>query len=172
MKLLVSALCGLVLLSACVKHATVEQSLSPIEKFSGRLLVVSTAKRFQVEIDWLGQVQKGELRLTHAASGRIVDVTWEHESMLWRDNEHMGWSPLSENELSDMGVILPPWMLAKIFLGEMPSTMITKDQRTWRGTWLYNKSKLDLSIRWASDRKRVELTDLKHGKKAVVIING
>ena len=170
-KPLLSALCGLLLLSACVKHTEEGQICTPIEPFSGRLLVMSTTKRFQVDIDWKGVEQKGELRLTHVSSGRIVDVLWEHESMFWHDNENADWSPLTEVELNDMGVILPPWILAKIFLGEMPNTMSTKNQLTWKGSWVHKKTNVELTVRWASDRKRVELVDIKHGRKVVVIIN-
>jgi len=170
-KSLLSALCGLMLLGACAKHNIEHQSFVPVDTFSGRLLVMATTKRFQVDIDWQGDEQKGALRLTHASSGRIVDVLWEHETMFWRDNKHVGWRPLTEKELEEKGVLLPPWVLARIFMNDMPSSMETKDKLAWKGSWIYKETTLDLSIRWASDRKRVELKDLKHGKKLVVIIN-
>ena len=170
-KTILVALLGLLMLGACAKHVIEDRGSVPIEAFSGRLLVMATAKRFQVDIDWQGKEDNGSLRLTHASSGRIVDVIWENRSMLWRDNLNHNWQPLTEQALSEMGVILPPWVLAKVFLGDLPNSMKTKDNFTWKGNWFYGGNKLDLKIRWSSDRKRVELVDMKHAKKAVVIID-
>lgn len=124
--------------------------------------------RFQVEMDWQANEEKGELRLTHALSGRVVHVIWQGEKMFWRDNEQiLAWQPLSTAALREMGVILPPWTLAKVFLGDYPQTMHTKDGRLWKGRW----DTVELEIRWASEQQRVVLVDFKHGKRAVVIFD-
>ncbi len=156
------------LLSGCVKHEVAESGFKPRSEFSGRLLLMSKAQRFQTEIDWKSAAEQGALRLTHAASGRIVDVQWQHKKMLWRDNaEQTAWQQLSEEGLLQMGMILPPWTLSRIFLGQMPVTMRTTDLRSWKGSW----GAFDLSVRWASEQQRVELVDIKNARRAVVIFN-
>jgi len=129
---------------------------------------MNQAHRFQVEIDWQGNAQQGTLRLTHAATGRIVDVSWQDETMLWRDNQSIPvWQPLSQEALFKMGVVLPPWTLAQAFAGQYPSSMHSKDQRTWRGAW----GSLDLKIKWSTKQERVQLTDIKNGRQAIIIFN-
>ncbi|MCF6207951.1 MAG: hypothetical protein L3J61_00995 [Ghiorsea sp.] len=156
------------LVAGCVKHVDMPQDFTPISTFSGRLLVVSPGKRFQVEVDWQGSAEKGQLRLTHGLSGRIVDVAWQGQQMRWRDHsQSQQWYDLSEKELLDMGVLLPPWTLAKVFAGDMPKAMHTKDNRTWQGVW----DGVSLKVKWASRQQRVEITDMKHGRRAVVIFN-
>jgi hypothetical protein len=158
----------LLLLASCAKHESLESAYTPITTFSGRLLVISPKHRFQVEIDWQADEKQGQLRLTHAVSGRVVNVQWQGKKMFWHDNAQMlNWQPLSQQALKDMGVILPPWMLAKIFLGKYPSTMQSKDNQVWKGTWAGNTMK----IKWSNAYHRLELTDYKHGQRAVVIIN-
>lgn len=170
MKLLKLALvCYLVaVLGACAKHETNTAGFVAKHEFSGRLLVMSPKHRFQMEMDWSADENKGSLRLTHGLSGRIVHVLWENEKMLWRDNGSPSyWKPLSEQSLLEMGIILPPWTLARIFLGDMPSSMKTADSRTWKGQW----GEVDLRVRWTNKQQRVELTDIKHGRRAVVVFD-
>ncbi|PCI02041.1 MAG: hypothetical protein COB79_03075 [Zetaproteobacteria bacterium] len=158
----------LVLLTvSCVKHEAAP-TFEPITTFSGRLLVMDTKHRFQVELDWMANEKQGNLRITHALSGRVVFVQWKNKVMFWRDNDKtVAWESLSKQELKDMGVILPPWTLARIFLGQYPKTMQTKDEQLWKGTW----DDARLQIKWSDTFRRVEITDFKQGKRAIVIIH-
>ena len=156
------------LFSACVKHEQRQSDFKPVTNFSGRLLVMDQNHRFQVEVDWQGNEESGILRLTHAMSGRVIYVSWREQTMLWHDNDKTKvWQPLSEQALLDMGIILPPWVLVKVFAGEYPNTMHTKDHRLWKGVW----GDRELTIKWASQQQRLELVDFKHGKRAVIIFN-
>ncbi len=157
----------LFMLASCAKHESLNAAYAPITTFSGRLLVIAPKHRFQVEIDWQANQEKGQLRLTHALSGRVVFVQWQNHKMVWHDNsQQLSWQPLSEQALKDMGIILPPWRLAKVFLGQMPSSMQSKDKQVWKGTW----SGIPMQIKWSNSYKRLELLDYKHGQRAVVII--
>jgi len=162
-------LCVLVLFGGCVKHDVVVAELRPIAEFSGRLLVINQAHRYQLEIDWRADEKQGQLRLTHGLTGQVVDVSWQEETMLWRNSTtHTAWQPLSAEELKRYGIIFPPWILRRIFLGEMPDTMKTKDGRLWKGMW---DEETHLTVRWSATQQRVEMIDMKHGRKAVVIFN-
>ena len=155
------------LLASCVKHETTP-SFEPANAFSGRLLVMDTKQRFQVELDWMANEKQGNLRITHALSGRVVFVQWKNKVMFWRDNDAtVVWTPLSDQALKDMGVILPPWILAHIFLGKYPDSMQSKDEKMWKGTW----GDAHLQIKWSNAYKRVEITDYKRGKRAIVIMH-
>lgn len=156
------------ILGACVKQNTVVEKFTPVSAFSGRILVMSQSHRFQLAVDWKSRGEQGEMRLTHGSSGRIVDIVWRNKKMRWRDNaQSVLWADLSEQALIEMGVILPPWLLANIFLGEMPDTMVTEDNRAWKGTWAENR----LSVRWASKQQKVDLLDIKHGRRVVVVFD-
>lgn len=164
----IGLVCLLAVVSSCAKHETNQAGYEPIKSFSGRLLVLDPKHRFQVELDWLASEERGLLRLTHALSGRVVFVHWQGQNMYWRDNDKMlNWQGMSVAQLHEMGVLLPPWTLAKIFLGQYPDTMHSKDERLWKGEWDGHK----LQIKWINHYKRVEITDFKRGRKAVVIIN-
>jgi len=155
------------LLGSCAKHGATP-AFEPITSFSGRILVFDVSHRYQLELDWLANEERGHLRLTHALSGRVMFVQWKGQEMFWRDNaQQLNWQTLTLQQLTDMGVILPPWTLAKVFLGQYPSTMRTKDDLIWKGTW--NDSKLQ--IKWSKSYQRVELTDFQNGRKATVIIH-
>jgi len=163
-----AAILFVAVLTSCVKHEPLTTAYQPITTFSGRLLVISPKHRFQVEIDWQADDKHGQLRLTHALSGRVVNVEWQGKRMFWHDNaEVLNWQPLSEQALKDMGVIFPPWILAKIFLGQYPDTMQSKGKQMWQGTW----SGHQLQIKWSNEYQRLELIDFKRGQKAVVIIH-
>jgi len=154
--------------TGCVKHSNTQQDFEPITTFSGRLLVVSPEKRFQVDVDWQGTSEKGQLRLTHGLSGRVVDVAWLGQRMRWRDSSQtQQWHELSEKGLLDMGVLLPPWILAKVFARKMPPSMKAKGNNVWQGVW----GVVPLKIKWIGGQRRVEMTDMKHGRRAVVIFN-
>lgn len=154
--------------TGCVKHTNTPQNFKPMTTFSGRLLVISPEKRFQVDVDWQGRPEQGSLRLTHGLSGKIVDVTWQGEHMRWRDSsQSKQWYDLSEKGLLDMGVLLPPWTLAKVFMGDMPLSMKAKGKGVWQGDW----GGAFLKVKWIDGQRRVEITDMKHGRRAVVIFH-
>ena len=156
------------LMASCVKHSDVPQKFEPITTFSGRLLVISPEKRFQVDVDWQGTSEKGQLRLTHGLSGRVVDVAWLGHSMRWRDSSQtQQWRYLPKESLLDMGILLPPWTLAKVFSRNMPPSMKAKGNGVWQGIW----DTVSLKIKWFGGQRRVEITDMKHGRRAVVIFH-
>jgi hypothetical protein len=156
------------LATSCAKHSDTQQKFEPITTFSGRLLVISPEKRFQVDVDWQGTSEKGKLRLTHGLSGRVVDVVWLGHSMRWRDSSQtQQWRDLPEKGLLDMGVLLPPWTLAKVFVRNMPRSMKAKGNNVWQGVW----DAVPLKIKWLGGQRRVEISDMKHGRRAVVIFH-
>jgi len=164
-------LLGLFLLcssTSCVKHDSTKQPFQAIASFSGRLLVMNQAHRFQLEIDWLGNHEQGSLRLTHGSTGRIIDVTWRDQTMLWRNRQQtLIFQPLSPQAMWEMGIVLPPWQLAHVFAGKYPASMHSKDQRTWQGSW----DKSNLKVVWATNQKRVSIMDMQQGRQVIIIFN-
>lgn len=168
MSLFRTILFGVLLLGLvnCAKHEVMQAQLKPIHSFSGRILVMDISHRFQLELDWNGDEKQGELKLTHGLSGRIVNVQWLGQNILWHDNESaLAWQPLSAEALSDMGVILPPWALARIFLADLPVSMHSKDGSTWQGLM----DGQALKIVWGDQQQRVSISDTRKGRKVVVI---
>jgi len=161
-------------LSACatVNHdiASLKQEKMPvIQEFQGSLLVFSPKHRFQVLIQWQANLQQGHARLTHAASGRVVELRWQNEILSMRDNQKAGavWQHVSVEALHDMGIVLKPWVLAQVLYHQIPKSLKTHDGETWKG-------KLDdsvIQLRWQNDHHRLTMTDISHGRKVVLRIN-
>ncbi|HKI60219.1 MAG TPA: lipoprotein insertase outer membrane protein LolB [Mariprofundaceae bacterium] len=143
-------------------------SIGPFNTFTGRLIVIEPTRRWQVIVDWNGVPDKGVVRLTHAASNRIVQVAWDHENMQIRDNADRShqWKSVSKQTLSENGIILPPQQLARILSDDMPGDLIEKRPGEWEG-------RIDASflrIKWSEKQQRLELTDMTHGRTAILII--
>ncbi|MDX8406175.1 MAG: lipoprotein insertase outer membrane protein LolB [Mariprofundus sp.] len=169
-KLLPACLAAMLLLAACATPMTpalmqAASSIGPYSLFSGRLIVIEPSRRWQVQIDWNAPTaDQGRLRLTHAASNTIIEFRWQGVSMRVRDNHNSNWRAISADQLAEHGIVLPPQQLARILKGKMPATF----QQTGPGQWQSN----DHSVRlhWHNDSQRLVMTDIKHGRKATLII--
>ena len=158
------------LISAC---ATIEKheaasSIGPYKNFTGRLIVIEPARRWQATIHWNGEPDKGQVRLIHAASNRIILLSWEGERMQMADNQSPveGWELIDNRQLQSMGIILPPQQLAMILSGRIPHTLKEQQPDLWRG-------KIDgtlVLLKWIDALKRLEITDITHGRKATLLI--
>jgi len=159
------------LMSACatIKPHETSSSIGPYQSFTGRLIVIEPNRRWQVIIHWNGQPERGEVRLTHAASNRIVILSWEGEEMRMSDNQNptRGWHHIDSNQLNAMGIILPPQQLAMIFSGEIPRSLKQKEPNLWRG----KIGNALIRLKWIEQRKRLEITDITHGREAILMIN-
>lgn len=164
--LLVLALSGC---AGTVSHqATITTSpIGPYPSFSGRLIVMQPTKRWQVSLQWQANTsEQGRLRITHAATATVVELRWQGESMHIRDNQHPDWRYIEAGELSEHGIIIPPNELAAILLGHMPAHFIQKDEQTWES----RQSGRLIRLRWQQELRRLTMTDIKHGLKAVLNI--
>ena len=143
-------------------------SIGPFNTFTGRLIVIEPTRRWQVIVDWTGTPAEGIVRLTHAATNRIVQVAWDHEAMQIRDNaDHSHqWRNVSKQTLSENGIILPPHQMAQILSGDMPVELVEKRDGEWEG-------RIDdsfIRIKWLDEQQRLELIDMTHGRTAILII--
>ncbi|MDQ7010700.1 MAG: hypothetical protein Q9M29_02655 [Mariprofundaceae bacterium] len=137
--------------------------------FTGRLIVINASKRWQVVINWRASTpEHGWLRLTHAASGRIIEIEWTGGAMRLRDNQAASpsWRPVSSDELATHGIVLTPRTLATILLGTMPPNLKSRQRHIWEGR--YGGSVMRLQ--WSATAKRLTITDINHGRKAILII--
>jgi hypothetical protein len=166
------ALGCLLLLNAC---ATIQQNghggIGPYAQFSGRLIVIEPGRRWQAVLDWRAHdPATGWMRLTHAASARIIELEWHGENMHIRDNRAGSplWQPIGMEALAEHGIMLPPATLASILLGAMPPSFTVSGSNEWRGK--LNSS--FIRLRWQPDARRLTLTDISHGRRAILIIHG
>ena len=161
---------GMLLLSSCAvtKPPATPSEVGPYTSFSGRLIVIEPKRRWQVVVQWDATPEKGLVRMTHAASNRIVQLSWQNGQMLLRDNADKSglWRPVTIDQLAANGIIMAPQQLAGILTGHMPPSLIAKGGGVWEG-------KVDdafLRIKWWQEKRRLELTDMTHGRKATLII--
>jgi len=158
------------LLAGCVTSRQLQEqsTIGPFTQFSGRLIIIDSAHRWQVLIDWNGTPESGSARLTHGASNRIVNIQWRQDRIRLQDNLDPArqWRNVSADELQKQGIILPPAAIARILSGDMPASLSSKHQNEWEGAI----GDTSVRIRWFPDSKRLELTDVSHGRKAILII--
>jgi len=148
--------------------ATVPSTIGPYQNFSGRLIVIEPKRRWQVLLKWQAETaEQGRVRFTHAATGSVVELKWQYENIQVRDNKHPGWQIIGQQKLSELGIIMPPQQLASILLGNMPSHFKYKNDDTWE-----SRQTGDLiRLHWQASRQKLSLTDIKHGRKATLIID-
>lgn len=144
-------------------------SIGPYPSFSGRLIVMQPVRRWQVQIDWRAATpSEGWLRLTHAASGRIVVLTWHGSTLHLNDNQDPTHPDriVSEATLADYGIVLPPRELAAILLGRMPPQF----RPAGPGHWEAHRHGDVIRIDWNASARRLTLTDLARGNRATLLI--
>ena len=164
----------IMLLTGCasLNHPPAEPSASigPYENFDGRLLMIQPNKRWQVQIHWQGTVKQGLVRLTHAASGRIVYLKWIGDRMSVLDNQatdaSASYKPISKAELSDQGLVIRPQQLAAILHGNIPASLKQQHAQQWKGK--LNQSLIQLD--WNPQLKKLTLKDSTHGNIAMLLI--
>ena len=167
----VMAVLAISLLAGCATVSKTPEPTTPVigpyPAFSGRLLVIEPNKRWQVSIDWHAeQPDTGELRLTHAASGTVIELNWQKPDMQLRDSRHPRFRSLASAELAAQGLFLPPWTLASILLGNMPPEF----EETRTGEWQAHLNDALVRLQWQQQEKRLTLTDITHGRQATLII--
>lgn len=142
-------------------------SIGPFPQFTGRLIVIEPTRRWQVLVNWQADSRRqGWLRLTHAATGRVVELKWLHQRMLVRDDSHPEWQEVSRQALAEEGIVIPPQQLAAILLGTMPPHFRRKNGTTWEGKQNGGLIRLE----WKAEQKRLSMTDMTHGRTATLLI--
>lgn len=166
----ISAIIAALLITACATTGQHKKAdlIGPYTTFSGRLIVIEPARRWQVMVNWDGTPEKGVVRLTHAASNRIVQFSWHHDSILMLDNQSPihEWRSVNREEIISNGIILLPQQLASILSGSLPETLIQKKPGEWEG----RLNGTFLRIKWLASNHRLELMDITHGRKSILII--
>jgi len=164
------AIAAALLISACAtlpdqgaRHA----SIGPFPAFDGRLIVIEPTRRWQVIVHWQGERQQGAARFTHAASGRVAEIRWQGQTIELRDGENPYWRPIHNTQLAEHGIVLPPQQMAAILTGHLPASLHTKDNNRWEGRLQGSF----IRLQWQPAEQRLELTDVTHGRRAILIIN-
>ena len=133
----------------------------------GRLIVIGPTQRWQAMFDMKADSPaQGWLRIVHAASGHITELRWTGARMQWRDNQATlaRWRSLTADDLARHGIMLKPGELAAFLLGNPPAGF----QRQQTGHWLIRRGKSRIRVRRVG--RRLTVTDLSHGRRAIVIL--
>ena len=160
----------IMLASACAKQPILpsEQSaIGPYYQFSARLIVIEPKHRWQVMLQWhADSADKGEARLTHAATGTVIELRWSDSHMQVRSTESRIWKPIDPAQLGSKGIVIPPQQLAAILQGEMPAHFIPMKQ----GLWESRDSGSPIRLQWTESLQKLTMTDIKHGRRATLLI--
>ncbi len=143
--------------------------LGPWREVSARIAVLDGTRAWQAMLDWQASTpEAGRLRITHAASGTIVELQWQGSMMQLRDNRHPEWRPVKMEALAARGILLAPRELAALLLGHPPASFAPQGA----DAWMLRRDGARIRIRWNARRARLEMADLSHGRRAVLIITG
>jgi hypothetical protein len=148
--------------------ANMPSAIGPYGDFSGRLIVIEPARRWQVLLEWQAETAElGRVRLTHAATGTVVELQWQHEKIQVRDNKHPDWRAIGQQKLAELGIVIPLQQLASILLGKMPVYFKRKNDDAWE-----SRQTGDLiRLHWQAGKRKLSLTDIKHGRQAMLFID-
>jgi len=149
--------------------STAHKPPANITAFQGNLLVFSPKHRFQVSIQWQADLKQGHARLTHPASGRVVELRWQEESLSMRDNQanQPSWHAVHEEQWQNLGIVLQPWKLAKVLHHRMPQGLHSKDGKIWQGKLNHSV----IRLHWQNNYHLLTMIDITRGRKAVLRIN-
>ncbi len=114
------------------------------------------------------QPDEGEIRIVHAMSGRIVELTWQHDRMWLRDNQARNpkWRRISKKELVSRGLLISPRELSEFLSGRVPSGFQPKGS----DRWIVRRSNRHVRVEWNAQKKRLVFSDIQHGRKATLVI--
>lgn len=163
-------ICTAMLASACVKQpvtTTEKTSIGPYSDFTARLIVIEPKRRWQVMLQWHAQSpDRGDVRLTHAATGTVIELRWFDNQMQLRSTQSRMWEPVDSTQLGNQGIVIPPQQLASILLGQMPGHFINKKE----GLWESRASGSPIRLQWTPSMHTLTMTDMKHGRRATMLI--
>ncbi|NWF37884.1 hypothetical protein F3F96_01835 [Mariprofundus sp. NF] len=158
------------LTSACVKQpvtTTEKTSIGPFSNFTARLIVIEPKRRWQVMLQWhADSPDRGDVRLTHAATGTVIELRWLDDQMQLRSTQSRMWEPIEAVQLGSQGIVIPPQQLASILLGQMPGHFINKQE----GLWESRASGNPIRLQWTPSLHKLTMTDIKHGRRATMLI--
>ncbi len=168
---LLPAWLALTLLAGCAampkQLSAPDVGIGPFPAFDGRLIVIEPQRRWQVLIRWdAAQPEHGRLRISHAATGTVVELRWQGSAMQLRDNRAPAWRSIGIELLAEQGIVIPPQTLAMILLGHMPREF----RATGVGRWESRAGGRLIRLRWQPDGHRLTMTDIRHGRRATLLI--
>jgi len=153
---------------ACLS-ADGRSDIGPYAKITARILVAAPDHVWQAIMDWQSMYPgKGKIRIVHAVSGRIVELRWRGNEMWLRDNQDRQpvWRRIRMAKLISKGIVISPQELTVLLRGRVPPDFQTR--RSHR--WVIKRGGSLIRVEWNVRKKRLIFSDIKHGRKAVMVI--
>lgn len=126
---------------------------------------------WQAMLDWQSkQSGAGKIRIVHAASSRIVELRWHQDDIWLRDNQskNLKWRHINKDELATTGIVISPRELSEFLGGHVPSGFQSKGSNNW----IIHRNNSHIRVTWKPQTKRLVFSDIKHGRKATLVILG
>ncbi len=149
--------------------ATRESGIGPYHQIHARILVAEPDHAWQAMMDWRSvQSSTGWIRLVHTVGGRIIELRWQGHTMWLRDNQAKSsdWRRIDQQELSSHGIVITPVELSTFLGGRMPAGF----QATAPNRWSIHRNHSRIRVQWNRERRRLTFSDMKHARKAVILI--
>jgi len=164
-----SCLAALLLFTACATLPETAETpgIGPYHTVHARLLVIEPTRRWQVMLDWQAESSaNGQARLVHAASNNVIELRWQQDDIELRDNHSGQWRKVGIDQLAEQGIVVSPYILSHFLAGRVPPGFRSKEANHWES----NKGGNLVRVIWNAASKRLELSDIKHGRRATLII--
>jgi len=144
-----------------------QASIGPYPAFTGRLIVMEPTKRWQVLLTWRASTpDRGWLRITHAATNTVIEMRWRGDTMELRDNRQPAWQPVGRAKLAEHGIVIAPRELATFLLGQVPAQFHNISTNRWES----RRDGAPIRLQWMPQSRKLTMSDLKHGRRAILII--
>ena len=153
--------------SACATLPTGQTTdIGPWTSVSGRLLVMEPTRRWQVMLDWRAEGDAGRARLVHAASNSVLELRWQRDDIMLRDNRTPTWRRIRQSELARHGIVISPYALSRFLAGRQPPGFTRKQENVWESR---RKDAL-IRVVWKPAARRLSISDIRHGRRATLLI--
>jgi len=141
--------------------------IGPYHSIHARLLVIEPSRRWQVMLDWQAEsAAQGQARLVHAASSSVIELRWQQDAIELRDNHLPEWRKVGIDQLAEQGIVVSPHILSQFLAGRVPPGFRSKEANHWES----RKGGNLVRVTWNEASKRLEFSDIKHGRRATLII--
>lgn len=142
-------------------------AIGPYRSISARLLVIEPSRRWQVMLDWRTEgPSSGRARLVHAASDTVIELRWHKDNIELRDNRSPRWRKVSMAQLAKQGIVITPYALSRFLSGQLPPDF----RETGPDAWESRRGHTIIRVNWNAATQHLDISDIRHGRHATLII--
>jgi len=166
-----TSLVGLILLTGCAgtQPPLAITTIGPYPHPHGRIILLGKHRAQLLFSCQQISDADGKCQFTHAASGRIMELHWQHQQIWQRTNiaNQQQWQPVTLKTLYQLGLVIHPRTMIQLLNGTIPSWLHHEASNRWQGR--YRNSRIQMQ--WFPELKRLDITNLSKGAQVRLLLN-